>query len=178
LRELNEVVLHLVEYLGAQAVVKLGEDLRHYEIAELVLDVFLDIAQDVFNNDLLGTLLLGVLDQSFHDAKSLLILCKHLIVFADLFKQVMKPLFAKSLVKGHDDFLDHVVTLLVHCQLNNVVVLEQRFLDDLVFLLLSYGVDEILKCPSTMFVTRYLDKDFSFELLKHMNPLVNLSVFY
>jgi hypothetical protein len=29
-----------------------------------------------------------------------------------------------------------------------------------------------------MFVTRYLDKYFSFELLKHMNPLVNLSVFY
>jgi hypothetical protein len=29
-----------------------------------------------------------------------------------------------------------------------------------------------------MFVTRYLDKDFSFELVKHMNPLVNLSVSY
>ena len=29
-----------------------------------------------------------------------------------------------------------------------------------------------------MFVTRYLDKDLSFELIKNVNPLVNLSVFY
>lgn len=59
-----------------------------------------------------------------------------------------------------------------------MVVLKQCFLDDFIFLFLSYRVDEILKCPCTMFVTRYLDKALSFELFENMNPLMNLSVSY
>lgn len=114
------------------------------------------------------------LNEFLEDTEALLICGKVL----EVDKNVVEYVFAVFLTETGDDFLKHMVALLVLCEQAHVVVLEQCLLDQFEFFLLSHCVNNVLQSICSPIVTRNFHKFVSFYLLQEMDPLVHLQVLY
>ena len=98
------------------------------------------MGMNLSDDDLLALRIFGVLNEYLHHTETLLVCGQHLEVIHDDIEDV-SSIF---LVKRFDNFLKHVLPVLVHGQSLNVLFFKQSFFDDGEFFCLRSHVDDVL----------------------------------
>jgi hypothetical protein len=77
---------------------------------------------------------MGAFNQFLHNTETLFVSCQFLEVIQNHVENVLRPLFTESF----DDFLDHVLALVVSRKLGDVVVLQKGLFHDFKLLFFSH----------------------------------------